>query len=195
MGVCIVEASKRETFDRLRTKMSLTGSKDQTFSMLVDKTSVTDEEKRTIVEWMSERENCWRASMPWRGNNLPPAIRSIAERIYTEGTGLVAELYLGKLSYGEYATKRSEMAADQARQWNETADLLRAGNKGEAERLEFARQQAELERQTRFREQVRNQPQQKPYELPMFMQAPAPLRSPATTTCETVGNQVVCRTQ
>ena len=203
MGGCIVEAAGHAKFDGLRTKMSLTGSKDQSFTMLVDKTFVTEEEKQTIVVWMSERESCWRTSVPWRENNLPPAIRSVAERIYTGGTRLVADLYVGKLSYGEYASKRSELAADQGRQWIETAELLRAGNRAEAERLEFARQQAELERQRRDSEQTRNQPQQqvqnqpqyKPYELPMFMQAPAPLKSPTTTTCETVANQVICRTQ
>jgi hypothetical protein len=192
---CAMEVAKQEKFESLRSKISLTGAKDQTFAMLVDKSLASEEDKKAIVQWMTERETCWRSSIEWRDKNVHPLLRSISERNFNELNRLVADLYLGKISFGEFASKRSEFSSEQRRQWDSTIEQLNSGKRAEAERLESSRQQAEIERQRLYADQINNQSQYKPYELPMFMQAPPPIKSPTTTTCETVGGRLVCRTQ
>lgn len=95
----------------IKSKVSLVGAMNQPFSMLIDNSTPTPEEQKAIFAWANKRDICSKeisASMDKEG--MPRVMKNVAISGYSTSRQLIADLYNLKLTYGEFARKREQIA-------------------------------------------------------------------------------------
>ena len=157
-------------FDPIRGKVGLKGVNSITFEMLANTNKPTETERAAILEYAKLRDTHVKQARALEAQYEDPYTR-INEAQSRTITALLADLYNGSLSYGEFAKKRQEIAAvsDEAR------ERILSALAADADREE----QAYLNRLNSYLLRQPTQP----------LQQPAPrLR----TTCTRIGNTVFC---
>ena len=94
--------------DPIRNKVALESSAQQTLAMRTDQSRPTADDKVALTIWDHKRQDCeaYRTSVFANRPGSAVAIETNA----TEATEqLIAELYSGKISYGQFATDRSDI--------------------------------------------------------------------------------------
>lgn len=163
---CVISIVNDLQFAPLSSKIQL-GGPVPSFDILTIQDRPTAEEKALIEKWVSARQTCFAESAPWRSQWLHPALRGIPETVHSSFLILVAELYNGSLTYGDFAKKRAELSAEARRQ--QTAIVQQLNAQAEASRQqEMNRAQAYLLNQS--------------------------LTAPRQTTCSVIGSRMVCQT-
>lgn len=101
------------SLDPIRTKLPLTMKKpdDFTFAMLIDASTVSDSEKVAILRWAELRVECFeRHAEATKAIYGPPPLWKTAGR---QRIGvLLAGLYQGRLTYGDYAREAQQVMVD-----------------------------------------------------------------------------------
>jgi hypothetical protein len=77
------------------------------------------EDKPIIEVWLRDRDECWAAHAAWRALE-PPVFTDMMTAAFLVETALIAELYVGRLTYRQFAAERARLAAATRR----TFDLL-----------------------------------------------------------------------
>jgi hypothetical protein len=98
--------------DPIRAKVAVLDPDKQTFAMRTNTDRVSEQDKPVIALWAQKREEC---QANWRRSVAPivaAQIVAVAESSAQVTDSLVAELYLGKLTYGEFAEKRAQNKAE-----------------------------------------------------------------------------------
>jgi hypothetical protein len=158
-------------------KVAFTPSELKDFKYLVNTDRVsTDEERTAIGAFVEERQKCERL-------NLIPNLDLAAVR-RTQVSAIesaAADLYMGLISYGEFAKQRARAGDDADRAWRQIQGSLQA----QYEAQENARRQAILG-------MMMNRPAYQPAPLTF-----TPMQVPKATTsnCTWIGNQLNCTTR
>lgn len=97
-----IAADKR--LDPIRDKVSLVDARDASLQMLSLKATPTAQEKRAIEAWYDDSKAEWPVAMGVVQRFWPWAV-PIYEAERSAGLTLLAELYGGKLTYGEFNTR------------------------------------------------------------------------------------------
>lgn len=90
----------------IRGKVALSSSASQPFSMLADSTTPSKEEAQSLLDWGSKREQCVKAN-PFPSNN--PYRQHVIEG-FNATQSILIELYNGRITYGQFARQRQEIA-------------------------------------------------------------------------------------
>jgi hypothetical protein len=161
----------------LTGKLVLTGAGGTTLPMQADTNKPSAAEKEALVQWAVLREQCAQLTTQWQRNaNAPPWFVSINNQITYTADALVAALYRGELTYGEFNVKRLAASADGRKRLADAAEISRR-------EYDAARQQEDLAR-------IMAPP---PAPIVNFVPLPPPRRSTTTdTNCQAIGNQVYC---
>lgn len=204
-AACLNEVPSQERFAPISKKVSLLSAKDQTFEMLTNATKATKEDKKLISAWVAELERCLSLGADFRKANQPEQVLTMIEGSRVEFLTTTADLYSGKLTYGEYAKLRSVQLADFERRFSEFTQSVAqrnqeaAAKKQQIELQERQRAEAEIRRQEMIasqREEARRQAalgilmNQKPFQP--YQAQPYQMPTPTTTHCSTFGNQIDC---
>jgi hypothetical protein len=169
---CVEGLTQRKDLAIIASKVSLAGPQDQSFPMMTLTDKPTEPEKRAITIWVNAREECIRLGEPWRkANNIHPQATAINNSTFARFLTLSADLYAGKLTYGEYHAARYQLAADAQREFANLDQRIREQY--------AAAQQAEAMRETMILMNVSNQLHQ---------------QRPSTTNCIRTGSYVNCTT-
>lgn len=80
--------------------------------VLTDRARASEAERPMIREWAKLRQNCFDRGTEYRARSAPPGYQEQMTNANTLLTALIARLYLGELSYGEFAAERARLAAD-----------------------------------------------------------------------------------
>ncbi|HZP39428.1 MAG TPA: hypothetical protein VFE48_23295 [Methylomirabilota bacterium] len=125
VGLYCRELFRDRALDPLRTKMAIDTPKETTFEMLTDQSKPTQSERSAIVAFAKDKQECNRAwSSAARPFPIPPQAIVLRETNAARFQFLLAELHGGGITYGEFARKRQELAADLDAKLEELAQLL-----------------------------------------------------------------------
>lgn len=179
---CIAAYLQSDSVAPLRKKVVLDGN--WTLDKLADKSKPSALERKSLASTISAVQACEAQGEQWRARNLPAGLIQI-RREHAQGTVLLAaDLYAGKLNYGEHNRRDFALAEEMKTKWaaevvalkqkedEQRATAQKAAAANESERLrqiaanETARQgqiaveQAERQRQAAAAEAQERQRQQ-----------------------------------
>jgi hypothetical protein len=97
--------------DPIRGKVALYSPEQQTFAMRTNTDHVTAEEKPVIALWTQKRDQCEQIAGPMLAM-FPAQMLAVTKAAKQVTDSLIAELYLGYVTYGELANKRAKNAAE-----------------------------------------------------------------------------------
>jgi hypothetical protein len=83
-----------------------------TLEILANKSKPTPKEKVALSYLNIEREKCIDIGNEFRRNNFPVDIQALATTFRSDSVSTLADLYAGKMTYGEAAKVRAKIAAD-----------------------------------------------------------------------------------
>jgi hypothetical protein len=109
LNVKCAEIYRDSSLDPIRKKVAIGSLKDQTFEMRTNTEYPTAEEKRAIVIWGKDRDSCFRAGATFLAM-LPAEVAAVMCAYYEVIDSFIAELYHGRITYGELAAHRSRNA-------------------------------------------------------------------------------------
>lgn len=179
---CVNDLAHRPEFSIIADKLALVDPSLQTFGMLSNTSKPNAAEKMTIAEWVKARQECIAMRREWRSQvNMPLILTAVQDASFSSFLNLTADLYNGKLTYGEYAKARANNAAQGDRQWAEAMQYLREQEAA-----------ADAQRRNLAMQYLLNQQRATPTYTPVV---PYQIPIPKTTNCNFIGNQMHCTTQ
>ncbi len=101
--------SKNPKLSILAGKIALGGSSEQTFSHLTNNTKPTDAEKAAIALLSDEGRRC-QNEIDKLSDDMPLPIKAVNHSSVTAVQNLLVALYEGKITYGDFAKLRKEVA-------------------------------------------------------------------------------------
>ncbi|WP_225783365.1 hypothetical protein [Xenophilus sp. Marseille-Q4582] len=108
---CLTELHQAPKYEPLRSKVSLSKFPQRaTLAMFADQTKPTEAEKALLSQLDADRNACFEAGREFRNYYVAGNISAEYQREYSEVTRLTAQIYNGELTYGQYNTKRAEIA-------------------------------------------------------------------------------------
>ena len=182
-----------------------------TVVMLADPGRPTEAERAAISAYVDAVDDCCLLGQSWRQRNYPAALNALLIQQWTRQKALIAQLYGGKITYGDFANAQS---ADDAKFQAEFAELAQKIQAEQAQRRQaqrqYEQQQSQAEQAIRAQEQaaqaqllmqmmqnnVNNAQQQaiqRQQQIDLFR--PTLQRPPMHTNCYMIGNQMNCTTQ
>lgn len=100
-------------FDPLRSKLAL-GETKPTLSMLTNFERVRPKDRKLAELAIKTNEKCREGySIPFA--HVPPQVSSAIDGIYRTEDALIAELYIGKIAFGDFNTKMDRLIGDLSR--------------------------------------------------------------------------------
>jgi hypothetical protein len=94
----------------IRDKVTLIGA-EPTFAMRTNTDYASAEEKPIIALWAKKRDQCWQNAHPTQAK-IPVQIVAVNNATKHVVDSMIAELYVGNISYGELANRRAKNAAE-----------------------------------------------------------------------------------
>ena len=192
---CIEELKTNTELQGLYKKMPLDVSKGQSLEILSNNTKPTVVEKKLILKFMESVEACSNQGSEWRTKNYPLVINNLGAKFQSDIKIGIADLYSGKLTFGELAKIRTKMMTDFiANLQLEVAKMAEAINDRNAQIA--AEREAIAAQNAAMAEEARRQAVLQYYmrSLPTYQPLPMP-RAPVTTNCNAFGNQLNCVTR
>lgn len=180
---CFDALAYDKRFVPLRDRIAINLPASQpTIQMLADKSSPTPDEKLALGEWAAARDGCLAQGAAFRAAYAPPTYTTWMSSNVTTVKLLVARLYAGEISYGEFNRQRAE-ASESSKAY--AAGMAQRDREQAAAAEERRRQDAgaalqNFQNQLLIQQQIRNQQIQ---------------NAPLQTTCQRFGNRVDCTTQ
>lgn len=175
---CIRALPSRPDFAPLSAKVALAAVEDQSFAMMTIGDRATEEDKPVIAAWVNARQECIRLGDAWSMEYRHPQIRVIAAGAFGGFLAASADLYAGKITYGEFATARQQLLSQVQR---DAANVV--------QRLDEQQSASDEQRKNRAMMYLLNQQRQAPAFQP---QQPYQPPRPTTTNCYRFGNQINC---
>jgi len=99
--------------DPIREKVALFEASDQTFAMLTNQERARPEEKPAIALWFQKREQCNQNFNYTMQGKVPAQIVAVRDAANVASNSMIAELYLGRITYGELAEGRAKTLAEE----------------------------------------------------------------------------------
>ena len=185
----------------LKGKVALGNVSGQTLEELANDKKPTPAEKSALVKWDSLRQPCIKQSLEWSNAHFAPNVVVIIDRLGGQFKSLLADLYSGKMTYGQFAKAR------QANADNAKAEMVNTNQQNQNVSTQNQQRQQQLNQQAQQAE-AQNQAQRNALATQMILnnkpyQAPAPYQmpqlqtpnAPVNTNCRMIGNTMNCTTQ
>ena len=210
---CVENLKSNSELQLLFKKMPVDVTKGQSLEVLSDDSKPSSSEKRLMVIFIESLDNCGSQGVEWRSANYPLSINNLTSKYQSDFKINAADLYGGKLTYGEFAKIRAKMMTEyianlqievdkikQARLLHDQSEAKNAQSDFERDRqrLEAAKDrelQLSAQREA-MAEETRRQAVLQMLRSPPIQFQPLPLpRPPITTNCNAFGNQFNCITR
>jgi hypothetical protein len=182
----------------LKGKIALGNVSGQNLEMLANDKKPSPAEKSALAKWDALRQPCIKQSSEWSQSHYAPNIALIADRLKNQFNSLLADLYGGKITYGQFAKAR------QANLDNAKAEAVNANQQNQNVNIQQQQKQQELNQQAQ-QAQAQDQAQRRALAAQMIMnnkpyQTPAPYQmpqlqtpsAPVNTNCRMIGNTMNC---
>lgn len=162
---CESQIISNKEFNILKGKLDLLNAADQPTEILANSKVPSKKEKPAIALWVEEQKRCSALGIAYH-KSQSQEIGAIYENAYAEMYISAADLYQGKLTYGEFARAsvrrhqevREQIAAVIARLYEQQAE--RARQEATAKELEQQNEREKLARQQEYQLQLQLQARQ-----------------------------------
>lgn len=203
----------------LNAKMPFDITNGQSLAVLSDPTKPNTKEKVALAYFATEADRCFGVGAEWRTEHYPVEVSSALTLFRVDVLSAMADLYGGKMTFGDYAKLRAKMLADlkvkvdgvvaaknAEREEQDRRQQEAAARKDEADRLiqvqreALAQQQADAEQQRQIALQQAQQQQvdAKRRAILQMLQnqqvKPYVIPPTITTNCQAYGNSANCTT-
>jgi hypothetical protein len=151
---CLTSVSQKPEYSKLTSKVAMLDGQPS-MVMLANHHKASKEEKRLIANAEAEIEQCFTLGVDYRRAQYGPAIASILEQSIYSFKELVAELYSGTLTYGEFNQKRWQTDQEYNQKIASIVQNMKAAQQQRLllEQQAKAAQQAQLDAQALLKEQ------------------------------------------
>jgi hypothetical protein len=188
----------------LKGKVALGNVSGQTLEILANDKKPSPAEKSALAKWDSSRQPCIQQSLEWGHSHYAPNVAVIRERLVSQFKSNLADLYAGKITYGQFAKARQanvDIAKAEAVNLDQQNQNTNAQNQQRQQQLNQQAQQAEAQNQAQRNALatqmiLNNKPYQAPF-VPMTPNLQAPNlgnSAPTNTNCRMIGNTMNCTT-
>jgi hypothetical protein len=200
---CFVNLASDTDLKPLQGKVTIGGKlNEQSLDILSNNNKPNLIEKQAISSWYNKVLQCVALGESFRKQNYPPQINSILESYVAEANSLRADLYAGKITYGEFAKQRATLYNRSLNEQSTVEQQLRAQQQTyQQQQAEMAQRAAIAENQRKsellnniinqqgiFKPRPMYQPQPLPQQQPLY-------KPPTQTNCQWIGNQFHCTSQ
>jgi hypothetical protein len=172
-GMCFKTVPDNPRIAVLKSKIPLDNPRSATVEMLSSTDRPTDEERKALSIWAEHRAACTESGRSFRARYAPPGWALAVEEGQAALTQMIANLYSGAMTYGQFNGERSRLAIQTQAKLEATS---RNAQHAEAQDRRAAEQAAAIQQMQTIQILQAMQP---PVVAPM-----APLITP-TTTCIT----------
>lgn len=106
---CFRQIVNDNRFGPLRDSLGMSSrASDITIEMMSNNRRPIEDEKRIISIWAAERDRCLEMGRRWRADNVPPQLKALIDSTHAALKSLIAKLYGGSISYGEFIMARQK---------------------------------------------------------------------------------------
>jgi len=165
---CINELAQLPELTILQNKAPVLTT-SQTFDMLTNSDKASGEELPAIKAWAQGRERCQALGDSYR-RSIPTGVTAAIEAAYRDFLNMLADLYTGNLTYGEFARRRAERNTQTASQIQRAAEEY---NRGVAQKNQAAAQEDAARRDAAI-QILLNRPPAPTYQPAVPYQTPTP---------------------
>lgn len=119
---CVSEMEQDAALNPIKGKVAF-NVEDQSIEILANNNKPTVSEKEAIVAWDKKRQDCtkrWSANSP--AGDRPSAINALETTYQSATQNLIADLYMGKLTYRQFAQKRKELYSQTLTSYSKLAE-------------------------------------------------------------------------
>lgn len=113
---------------------SLALANRSSLEQMAETSKPSPEERPLISAWAAARQNCLDAGASFRAVNAPSPYRSAFEQGQSRAMILIARLYAGELSWGEFNRARRELAMQNSTNLRAAGEQIRAEEQAEDSR-------------------------------------------------------------
>lgn len=168
---CIANLPSQKELQILKGKIDL-ASGPVSLETLSNNKKPTQNEKLAILTFDKTVEQCRELGKEWRIKNVPPTINGMVDRAFSSLKLLLAELYAGRTTYGDFAKNRQELINKLGTQITTEAQRLQQivaaendkKNREEEDRRQFLRQEEQRNKAIAEAEERRRQAQSRAIE-------------------------------
>jgi hypothetical protein len=108
---CMAAIGNNPKYATLKQKVAMTKPSDQTFAMIANNTFAASDEKPLIADWVTDRNKCF-IDNEHEFSNMSIALQTLLNKQNLQFQSMAADLYNKKITYGDFAKIRAEMAAE-----------------------------------------------------------------------------------
>lgn len=141
---CVDALKKNPSLQPISGKIAIGGVKEQNFSYLTNPNKPTDDEKAAIHVYADSIRKCSAIYEKYlTDGKAPSSILAVHHSTSTAGENLLAALYSGDLTYGDYAKRRKEIGDNRETAMAQiTQELQRNASEAQARAEQIAAQNA-----------------------------------------------------
>ena len=119
---CINEMEQDSALNAIKGKVAF-NVEDQSIEILANNNKPSPSEKEAISAWDKKRQDCNKRWSPNYSNSGRPSAINALESSYQAATqNLIADLYMGKLTYRQFAQKRKDLYSQTLLAYSNLAD-------------------------------------------------------------------------
>ena len=108
---CFDALTNSSALDSIRGRIALDSANNQAFSMLTDSNKPILQEKQAILAWGNGRDRCFALQRTENSaQDVNPQIMAVLDTYATSQQNILAQLYMEKITYGDFAAKRQAIA-------------------------------------------------------------------------------------
>ncbi len=127
---CVANLAGDPELAAIAPKFPLFNAYSATPVMLADAGKPALPERGAVELWVAKRNACYERGRAWRATNLGPQFVALSDRGHTSFDALATELYTGKISYGEFSTRRIALAQSNDQAWEAATNAMPKGPGG-----------------------------------------------------------------
>ena len=129
---CYLMLESQQLLVPIRNKVPLAGGKPS-LEMLANDAKPTKAEKKAIGDWEQGLSQCNEQAKNWGNANMNPQANQILQNNFSALRSLIADLYVGKISYGKFLKDKQANDSATSAQITEVAMKTQAENQRQAQ--------------------------------------------------------------
>ena len=158
---CFARLKGDDRIQSLIEKFPFDMSKAQSLEILANPMKAAAKDKAALSIWMSEGDRCAELGTDWRRKNYPASINALGNTYEATIKSAIADLYVGKLTFGEVAKIRAKEYAELQIRISVEVEKLQLQRADAARQRELADKQMEEQQKADSRRALEQQEYQR----------------------------------
>jgi len=144
---CLMRLKDDDRFTLLFAKMPMDISKGQPIEVMADSSKVSIKEKSQLSVFVKEGQACYESGTDWRQKNYPAEANSLMISYTVDVLSAMADLYAGKMTYGEVAKYRAKRMAEFQVSINSVVQQIKSKQATDAAQAKLVQDEVRLQKE------------------------------------------------